>query len=184
VASLLTSEDDGTNGNQSQQPPLSRTQSADPTRDETTEATPTETTEETVAEEPTEETPTNEDYVRAIEDYYDLLPEDTDEAWKLLTDRARGKSTGGKKGYERFWRTVESVEVRDSYAAGNRVSATLVYTREDGGTSTEAYSFALVEQDGELMIDNFVRTSGGGGNGGNDGRGNGNNGDDDEDGDG
>ncbi|MCT2588137.1 serine/threonine-protein kinase [Actinophytocola gossypii] len=180
VASLLTSGDDG---QRSQQPPADPTLPAERTSESTedtptdaTEDTPTDTTEETTDEQPTEETPTNEDYVQAVEDYYDLLPDDTDAAWKLLTERARNKSTGGKKGYERFWSTIDEVEVRDAYAAGNRVAATLRYKREDGDKSTESYSFALVERDGELMIDNFVRTGGGGGGGGDDDRGNGNEG--------
>jgi eukaryotic-like serine/threonine-protein kinase len=155
VASLFTSNDNGARGEQpriTQQEPAPETATDQPT-EETTE----ETTDETTTEESAE--PTDEDYVRAVKDYYSLLPEDTDAAWQLMTARAQAKSDG-LEGYQRFWRTIESVKVRKTFAEGNRVAATLVFKLKKGGTSTEAYSYALIEQDGELLIDNFEKTGG------------------------
>ena len=171
VANLFTNTQD--NGADNQTP---GSQQSQPQSETTTEETSEETSEES-------RPPAAADYVRAIRDYYALLPDDTDAAWELLTERAQNKSEEGLRGYKRFWRTIESVEVRDSYAEGNRVAATLVYELKKGGTSTEAYSFALIERGGELMIDNFARTGGGngGGGGGNGNQGNEGDGEDGED---
>jgi eukaryotic-like serine/threonine-protein kinase len=165
VANLFTSDGDGGNGQSPQ---------------ETQGQLPSDTASEETGEEPAEETteenpePTADDYVGAVRDYYALLPDDPDAAWERLTERAQGKSDG-RAGYKRFWRTVDSVEVTEAYAEGDRVSATLEFTLRRGGTSVESFSFALIERDGELLIDNFVRTGGGNrrGNGDDDGEGGG-----------
>ena len=45
----------------------------------------------------------------------------------------------GRDRYLGFWRTIESVDVRDVHASshGNTVEVTLVYRTKDGRTSTE-----------------------------------------------
>jgi eukaryotic-like serine/threonine-protein kinase len=108
-----------------------------------------------------EDKPTPEEYEQAIRDYYALLPEQTDEAFALLTGRAKEKSNG-ERTYTRFWNTIDSVEVLNTDVKGNRVSADLLYTTKGGRTSREATSFALVQQDGKLLIENFVRVGNGG----------------------
>jgi eukaryotic-like serine/threonine-protein kinase len=137
--------------------------------------TPTNETEETedtggageeTAEEPSTETetseseaPTPEQYTQAVQDYYALLPGNPDAAWERLTENARAKSKDGLAGYRAFWSTIASVTASDLRAEGNRVAATLNYTRKDGATTpAEAYSFALIEQNGQLVIDNFEQT--------------------------
>jgi eukaryotic-like serine/threonine-protein kinase len=105
--------------------------------------------------------PTPAEYEQAIRDYYALLPEQTGEAFALLTGRAKEKSNG-ERTYTRFWNTIQSVEVLNTDVKGNRVSADLLYTTKTGRTSREATSFALVRQDGQLLIENFVRVGGGG----------------------
>jgi serine/threonine protein kinase len=112
------------------------------------------------ATEPTSEEPSPEEYEQAVRDYYDLLPDNTDDAFDLLTGAAKRKS-GGKKTYERFWNTIDSVQVTDTSSEGNRVAAELVYETKGGATSRETSSFAIVERDGQFLIDNFVRLGGG-----------------------
>ncbi|MGH3878215.1 MAG: serine/threonine-protein kinase [Actinophytocola sp.] len=99
--------------------------------------------------------PTPEDYQQAIRDYYALLPDNTDEAYDLLTGQALEKS-GGREQYEQFWNTIESVEVQSTEAEGTRVAADLFYQSKNGDTSLEATSFALVEEGDKLLIENFV----------------------------
>jgi hypothetical protein len=116
------------------------------------------------AEEPTEDqddSPSGEDYEQAVRDYYALLPGRTDQAFDLLTDRAQRKS-GGKKTYTKFWNTIESVQVERTESNGDRVAATLLYEIRNGKQSRETTSFALVEEDGQILIDNFKRLGAGG----------------------
>ena len=110
---------------------------------------------------PTTTKPQAEDYDQALRDYYALLPDNTDEAFDLLTGRAKEKSKG-KDTYDAFWDTIESVDVLGTDVKGNRVAAELLYETKSGRTSREATSFALVEKDGQLLIENFVRVGDGG----------------------
>jgi len=104
--------------------------------------------------------PSAADYEAGVRDYYALLPNDLEAAWQRMTPRAQAAGGGGRA-YQRFWKRIESVEVLSTKAEGDRVAATVKFTTKQGETSTEAYSLALVEQDGQMMIDNFVRTGGG-----------------------
>jgi serine/threonine protein kinase len=92
--------------------------------------------------------------VRALEDYYALLPGNTDEGYTLLTDRYRSTTAGSKESYEAFWGEIARVSIRDSTAtSGGRVEATLTYTFDDGRVVQERTAYRLVEQEGTLMID-------------------------------
>jgi serine/threonine protein kinase len=117
--------------------------------------------EDTATSEEQDDAPDSEDYEQAIRDYYALLPGDTDQAFDLLTDRAQRKS-GGQRTYTKFWNTIASVQVENTQADGDRVAATLLYVTNNGRQSRETTSFALVEENGELLIDNFKRLGAGG----------------------
>ena len=92
--------------------------------------------------------------VRALQDYYALLPDDTDNGYALLTARYRGTTAGSEESYEAFWDEIERVSVRDSTtSSGGRVEATLTYAFEDGRVVEERTAYRLVEQDGTLKID-------------------------------
>jgi eukaryotic-like serine/threonine-protein kinase len=106
--------------------------------------------------------PDEQDYQRAIRDYYALLPDGTDEAYDLLTGKAKRKS-GGQQQYEAFWNTIESVSVEDISAQGRQVDAVLLYERKDGSTSQEATAFEVVQRNGRLLIADFERLDGGDG---------------------
>ncbi len=94
------------------------------------------------------------DYEKAVRDYYALLPGDTEQAFQLLTKRAQRKS-GGRDGYERFWNTIESVQVTRTNTARNKVAAELSYKAKSGAKARENRVFSLVEEDGRLLIDSF-----------------------------
>lgn len=92
--------------------------------------------------------------VRALQDYYARLPDNTDEGYALLTDRYRSTTAGSKESYEAFWGDIARVSIRDSTAtSGGRVEATLTYTFNDGRVVQERTAYRLVEQGGTLMID-------------------------------
>lgn len=85
--------------------------------------------------------------------YYALVPDDTDEAWPLLTARYQRTTSGGRASYERFWGEVDSVSVSKVDATPpSRVEATVTY-RRSSGRSVERTSFRLVRDDGVLKID-------------------------------
>jgi eukaryotic-like serine/threonine-protein kinase len=103
--------------------------------------------------------PSPADYVRAVQDYYALLPGNLDEAWSRLTAQARQRS-GDRAKFDAFWNGIRSVEVQAPTAQGNRVDATLRFVTNAGAQSAEKYFFELVQRDGKLLIDNFQRVGG------------------------
>ncbi|MGQ0837594.1 protein kinase domain-containing protein [Actinokineospora sp.] len=148
VASLLNGNRDSRAGGSQSTSSRAAPTTAPKTSTKPTTSAPTTTT---VAK------PSAADYITAVREYYALLPGDTDAAWDRLTDRARRKSKG-LDGYKRFYERMSSVELFNVRAEGDRVAADVRFTLKDGKISTEPYSFALVEQDDQLKIDNFVAT--------------------------
>jgi hypothetical protein len=70
-----------------------------------------------------------------IRDYYDKAPGGSEEAWAML---APSMQSMGHDRYLGFWRTIESVDVRDARPTSDgTVEVTLVYRTTDGRTSTE-----------------------------------------------
>jgi len=107
---------------------------------------------------PTSTQPSAADYENAVRQYYALLPASPDSAWNLLTARAQQKSES-QDTYNKFWAGIKSVEVLSTKAEGNRVAATLRFVTAEDKQSTEGYSFAIAQENGKLLIDNFVQTS-------------------------
>jgi hypothetical protein len=88
-----------------------------------------------------------------IRDYYDKAPGGSEEAWSML---APAMQSMGRDRYLGFWRTIESVEVRDVQvgSGGNDVEVTLVYTSTNGKTSTEHKRETLSKaDDGSYQIE-------------------------------
>jgi serine/threonine protein kinase len=96
------------------------------------------------------------DLENAVRQYYALLPANPNASWELLTDKAQRRSRS-QEAYNRFWAGIRSVQVVSARAVeGNRVGAVLRYVTVAGRETTETSAFALVEQDGNLLIDNFA----------------------------
>lgn len=128
----------------SQEPP-SDTQSSTATTSTTTKTTST-----------TTEAPTTQTPEQAVRDYYGLLPGNCEAAWALMTPNAQEKS-GGWDTYNQFWNGLSSVQVEQTSAEGNQVTARIRYVSTDGADSADTYRIMLVDQGGQLMIDNFQR---------------------------
>lgn len=103
---------------------------------------------------PTSTAPTSAELTRAIQDYYALLPDDTDAGWDLLTASYQG-GVGGRESYDDFWNDIDTVDVGGLQAtAPDQVQATVRYRAKSGNkTSTERRSFRLVPEGGVLKID-------------------------------
>jgi serine/threonine protein kinase len=89
--------------------------------------------------------------IAAVRDYYNLLPDNTGEAWDRLTTGYQAQA-GGRGNYEQFWHGFQSVTTNNERFSGGVVLAELTYTRDDGSQSSETRSFTLVRRDGILKI--------------------------------
>ena len=94
------------------------------------------------------------DLERAVRDYYALLPGNTDAGWARLTDRYRTTTSGNRATYDRFWTSVDTVDVvQATGSAPGSVVATLRYAFTDGRRYEERTSYTLVDDGGVLKID-------------------------------
>lgn len=163
VASLLSGGGDDDNG-QGRQPgtPTSLKAASAPTEDTSSSAAPTTTT-TTTSSAPTTTTteplvdPTAAQYEQGVRDYYGLLPGNPDAAWARMTANAQSISPGGADGYRSFWSGIASVTVLTTAAQNNQVAASLQFVTKDNRTSTENYVLMVVDQGGQMMIDNFQK---------------------------
>jgi eukaryotic-like serine/threonine-protein kinase len=110
----------------------------------TTASTPSPATPPTAEPSPSEQ-------ITAVRDYYNLLPDNTAEAWDRLTASYQAQ-TGGRGNYQQFWHGFQSVSTTNERFSNGVVLADLTYTREDGSQSSETRSFTLVQGDGILKI--------------------------------
>jgi serine/threonine protein kinase, bacterial len=87
-----------------------------------------------------------------VTSYYAQLPDDTANAWKMLSDSYQ-EQTGGRRQYQSFWSSIRSVSV-DSVSPRDdtSVSARLTYVLSNGSTSSEQRWFEIEPVDGELVI--------------------------------
>jgi hypothetical protein len=117
---------------------------------------PTTTPPTTAASAPTSAAAAPADAVAFVQNYYGLLPGDTESAWQLLGSEAQRQSNG-RSGYDRFWSGVASVTVQNARQTGaNTVEGTVVFTRRDGSTSSEPYRFVVgTGSDGQPIMESF-----------------------------
>ena len=119
----------------------------------TQKTTTTTTTTSSTTTTTTPDGPSPADLVHAVQGYYQLLPDETAEAFQHLSSNMQN-SSGGADSYRAFWANVDEVKATKVQAAGqNKVSAVITYKLKDGTTSKEADVFTLVQQDSTLLID-------------------------------
>ena len=98
-------------------------------------------------------TTSSADLVRAINDYYSLLPDDTAAGWPHMTAQYQRDHAGGRSNYEQFWAPVDAVSVSGITAdPPHDVTATLTYTMHNGQVITERTAFYLVRRQGMFKI--------------------------------
>jgi eukaryotic-like serine/threonine-protein kinase len=86
-----------------------------------------------------------------VEDYYAVLPDDTETGWSMLSPGFQ--SEVGRGSYDGFWSTIDSVSVEDAQPAGpDAVDTTLVYQKNDGTSDQEVRRIELTETDGSYLI--------------------------------
>jgi serine/threonine protein kinase len=85
-----------------------------------------------------------------VEDYYTLMPEDTDSGWQMLGGDLKSQ---GKSSYEDFWSTIADVEVSKVTAESpTSVVYDITYVGTDGSTSPEHKRITLEEQGNGYVI--------------------------------
>lgn len=115
---------------------------------------PTPTPTSTPAPAPRAGTPTAAELVRALRNYYALLPQDTRTGYSLLTSRYRRTTAGSYASYAAFWGAIDRVQVSDAVGSPpGTVRATLTYFFKDGRVVDERTQYGLVRVDGVLEID-------------------------------
>jgi eukaryotic-like serine/threonine-protein kinase len=112
----------------------------------------------TAATEPSNAPAAPTDAVAFVQNYYGLLPGNTDAAWQLLGAQAQSQS-GGKGGYDSFWADMRSVSLQNVRRIGeNTVQGTVIFTRRDGSTTSEPYRFVMgTGSDGQTIMQSFSR---------------------------
>ncbi|MFL6003915.1 MAG: serine/threonine-protein kinase [Nocardioides sp.] len=86
-----------------------------------------------------------------VEDYYSVLPDDTETGWSMLSPGFQNEV--GRGSYDGFWSTIDAVSVEDAQPAGpDAVDTTLVYTKTDGTTDQEVRRIELTETNGGYLI--------------------------------
>ena len=87
-----------------------------------------------------------------LEDYFSKAPGGTDAAWAMLTPAYQGQHP--RSSYDGFWSTISSVSVSNVQSAGDgAVDATLTYTKDGGGTSSERHRIDLARSGDGYLID-------------------------------
>ncbi|WP_051549183.1 serine/threonine-protein kinase [Nocardioides sp. URHA0032] len=134
AAAYALRSDDPSGGSSAGHPKTSTSRSSTPSGEPST-ATATVTTTATAPVEasPTGSVPVATDPEQAVEAYYGLLPDDTEDAWQMLGPQARA-SAHGYGNYAAFWGGIESVEVGGTSLSDDVVSVELTYNGDDSET--------------------------------------------------
>jgi hypothetical protein len=98
------------------------------------------------------------DPVAFVQNYYALLPGNTDAAFALLSPAAQSAS-GGRSGYDGFYGRMQSVRVQSPRQTGdNTVQATIEFVEKNGTTTHEPYRFVVgTNDDGTTIIQSFSK---------------------------
>jgi serine/threonine protein kinase len=148
---------DGGQGGGATAPPVAAPSTSSPTTAPTTAPTTTPRT-STPSPSPSTSAVTGADAVSFVQRYYSLLPDDPDAAFALLGPQAQAAS-GGIDGFRRFYSGMREVTIENARSTGQgQVSGTIVFTRNDGSTTSEPYTFQVGRgSDGNQLIQSFSR---------------------------
>ncbi len=89
-----------------------------------------------------------------LRSYFATVTSDPDATWDRLTPRMQ-VAAGGYQGYVGFWRGISRASTSgiDADASAGTATLTLVYTRQDGSTSTETHRLRVVPAGRSFRID-------------------------------
>jgi len=98
------------------------------------------------------------DPVAFVQNFYDLLPQDVDTAFALLSPEAQSAS-GGREGFNNFYAGLASVTLQSPQQVDdNTVNAVVVFVQRGGTTTNELYRFVMTtDADGRTIMESFSR---------------------------
>ena len=92
-----------------------------------------------------------------VQSYYGLLPGNTDAAWAMPGPAAQSQS-GGRNAYDSFWSGKSRVWAENlRVVGGNTVTATIVFTDNNGSVKPRQLPVRPRDQDGRQVIQSFNR---------------------------
>jgi hypothetical protein len=93
---------------------------------------------------------------RFVKSYYGDVTKASkrDDTFAQLTP-AMQQASGGRDGYEAFWSTIESVDVRsvEADSAHDKATVQLPFQPKDGGKSDETHTLTFVRDGDSWLID-------------------------------
>lgn len=99
----------------------------------------------------TSATVTAADYEQVVAEFYDVMPEDTDAGWALLTEDLRSV---GKERFDRYWGTIEDITVTEvPKADGKTVVVGFVLDYKNNKRYFQRNEMKIVVSDGRVLID-------------------------------
>ncbi|WP_298179190.1 serine/threonine protein kinase [Saccharomonospora sp.] len=101
---------------------------------------------------PTQEAPSPAELEQAVADYYELLPENADQAWHHLGPSLREQ---GRRSYRDFWSSIGDVSIVDGPRAvgGHLVEVEIDFTVAGKGVIREVHRLGMIVQGGRVLID-------------------------------
>ena len=146
------------NGQQQQSPPVAAAPTSATAPVATTAAPTTAPTSAPATPAPAGAPVSEGDAVAFVQDYYKLLPGNTAAAYAMLGPTAQSLS-GSRAAYDAFYGGLRQVYLENiRQAGGGVVTATVVFTRLDGTTSSEPYRFVVgTGPDGNRILETFGR---------------------------
>lgn len=160
VGFMMISDDSGqettASDTESPTPTPRKTQSSSPSPSPSPSATPT-----TQAPKPTQPAPAQDSgkaMEQAVQEYFSFMPQNTDAGWQRLAPSMQAQ---GREGYEDWWGSVQSVDLQNASASGDRqVDVTLTYYFKDGSAKQETQRLTM-ERSGDryLIADDTVLSS-------------------------
>ncbi|GGI78493.1 hypothetical protein GCM10011581_14540 [Saccharopolyspora subtropica] len=94
--------------------------------------------------------PTSDEVVSVVQRYYSLVPDKLEQAWKLLGPNLKAQ---GKERYERFWKTIDDVEIiGEPVMMGSNVIVVLRFSRDDDEITERHVLGMVTTTDGQPLI--------------------------------
>ncbi len=97
------------------------------------------------------------DPVSFMQNYYSLLPGNTDAAWAQLSPQAQ-EASGGRAVFDRFYGNMQSVTLSNAQQVGDgTVQADVLFIENDGSQDPAVYQFVVNAEGGTPILQSFTR---------------------------
>jgi hypothetical protein len=92
--------------------------------------------------------------VQALENYFGLLPGNTDTGFTLLSKAFLAKRKQTLESYKSYWKLYSDVSVANVQQTGtDTLTADVTYVKPGGSSVTNHHTYRMVQEDGVWKID-------------------------------